>query len=128
MVGLNSLEEAVLDKLLEGDHPLLVALRAQARNGRLASRDYSGAGFFCAFWVPQEMALREVERDFHFGDVVASMDGLEHGAGFVIFVRRGKLDMLEGYTFGESWPESVRNLELTYEREPRNLNLPDMQG
>jgi len=116
-------EEAVLDKLLAGDDPLLGTLRCQASVARLASREESGVGFFLAFEVPGGAPTLPVPSDFHFGDVTASIDGLQFGAGFVLFVRGGRLDSLEGYSHDEPWPETIRAFELTYLREPRDLTF-----
>lgn len=121
MEDLNALEHAVLDKLLAGDHPVLITLRAQAESARVRRREYTGVGFFCDFEVSSDVPRLVVENDFHIGDVNASMAGLQHGAGFVLFVRNGCLATLEGYTYEEPWPREVRNLELTYLREPREL-------
>lgn len=121
MKGLNELEQAVLDKLLAGDHPVLAALRVQAERARVTRRESTGAGFFCDFAVPSDVPPLAATRDFRIGDVNASLDGLEHGAGFVLFVRDGRLAMLEGYTYEERWPREIGNLRLTYQREPREL-------
>jgi hypothetical protein len=123
MKGLNEFEQAVVDKLLDGDHPTLIALRTQAERAQVIRREYTGTGFFCDFDVPSDLAPLAGPSDFHVGDVNASLDGLEHGAGFVLFVRNGRLAMLEGYTYQEAWPKEVRNLKLTYHREPRELAL-----
>jgi len=121
MDGLNALEQAVLDKLLAGDHPVLVALRAQAEKARVTRREYTGVGFFCDFDTSLGVSPLETRSDFHLGDVNASLDGLKHGAGFILFVRKGRLATLEGYTYEEPWPQKIQNLELTYQREPRQL-------
>lgn len=125
MKGLNDFEMALLDKLLAGDHPVLCVLRKQANKGRLVSREYTGAGFFCIFEVPTDVPSAIAGSDFHFGDVNACIDGLQHGAGFVVFVRNGRLHMLEGYSFDEPWPQALNSFVLSYQIEPRNLKLPD---
>ena len=122
MDGLNEFEAAVLEKLLAGDSPALVVLRAQAQAARLSSREYTGAGFFLSFDVPAD-APTVAAKDFHFGDVDAVVDGLRHGAGFVLFVRGGRLDVLEGYSYEEPWPKEISGFKLTYQREPRELWL-----
>ena len=124
VAGLNEFEQAVLEKLLAGDHPVLAVLRAQAQAARLASREYTGAGFFLSFDVPPDASLLPT-KDFHFGDVNAVVDGLRYGAGFVVFVRGGRLDTLEGYSYEEPWPKEIRGFKLSYQREPRELSLPD---
>lgn len=124
MENLTVFERAVLDKLLAGDRPVLAALQAQAQAARLASREYTGAGFFLSFDVPLEAPILAT-KDFRFGDVNAAVDGLQYGAGFVIFVRGGRLDTLEGYSYEEPWPNEIRNFKLAYQREPREIELPE---
>lgn len=124
MEGLNALEQAVLDKLLSGDHPALSTLRAQAAQARLVGRELSGVGFFCSFEVPPEAPRLEPPGSFDIGDVNADVSGLKHGAGFVLFIRNGRLDMLEGFSYDEPWPQAIGQFMLTYQREPRDLSLP----
>jgi hypothetical protein len=50
-------EEAVLEKLLAGEHPVPVRLRAQAPKVRLVSREHTGVGFYCSFEVPADVLL-----------------------------------------------------------------------
>jgi hypothetical protein len=127
MENLTEFERAVLSKLLAGDHPVLTALRVQAQKARLASREYTGAGFFLSFDVPPEAPILAT-KDFHFGDVNATVDRLQYGAGFVIFVRGGRLDTLEGYSYEEPWPNEIENFKLAYQREPREIELPEPHG
>jgi len=121
MEGLNDLEQAVLDKLLSGDHPVLAALRAQAAKARLIKRECTGVGDFCYFKVPAEAPI--LKGDFVIDDINAELEGLAHGAGFQIFITDGRLDVLEGYTYDEPWPQEVGKFTLTYLSEPRNLSL-----
>ena len=56
-------------------------------------------------------------------DVTVEIEGLRHGAGFVLFLGDGLLDMLEGYSYGEPWPSRVGRFSL--QRHPRaSLPLP----
>ncbi|HEY2410271.1 MAG TPA: hypothetical protein VGI10_29905 [Polyangiaceae bacterium] len=113
MEGLNDLEQAVLDKLLAGDHPRLAILRAQAASARLASHETTGVGFFCIFDIPTRVASMDVP-DFTIDDVDGELQGLAHGAGFVLFVHGGRLKMLEGFSYDEPWPEQIRDFSLRY--------------
>lgn len=123
MKDLDKFERAVLEKLFAGDHAVLAVLREQAQEARIASRKYTGAGFFLAFEVPPNAPVFSTQ-EFHFGDVSAVIDGLRYGAGFVVFVRDGRLDTLEGYSYEEPWPNKIRDFELSYRREPRDLSFP----
>ncbi len=118
---LNDLERAVLNKLLSGDHPVLATLRKQATKVHLIKREYTGVGFFCNFDVSSEAPI--LKGNFTIDDVNADIDSIKHGAGFVLFIANGRLDVLEGYTYDEPWPKDVGKFTLTYMNEPRNLSL-----
>lgn len=122
MEGLEDLARSVLDKLLAGEHPVLGALRVQAQHARLLTRESTGVGFYCSFDVPPDIPIVE-PRNFEIDDVNGELQGLAHGAGFVLFIRDGRLDMLEGFSYNEPWPSEIRNLKLNYHHEPRKLKI-----
>lgn len=123
MECLSPFERAVLDALLAGDEPEFLVLRSHAAAAKLSARQETGAGFILTFDVPlSEQAL--ACPDFHFGDVTATLEGLKNGAGFVVFIRDGRLAALEGYSYDEDWPEVMGGFTLSYERQPRPLVFP----
>lgn len=121
MKNISPLESAVLEKLLFGEDPTLSILRAQTRCAHVASRQFTGAGFYLVFGLPEDAPKVAGEPNFEIGDVHAKLEGLQHGAGFVLFIKNGRLDMLEGYSYDEPWPTQTRGIELFYERTPREL-------
>lgn len=121
MIGLTDLEQAVLDKLLAGDHPVLATLRQQSTQARLAKREYTGVGFYCDLEVSSDAPT--VQGDFYLGDVCAELNGLAHGAGFVLYIRGGRLNMLEGYTYDEQWPDRIRGFSLRYSESDRKSEM-----
>ena len=70
----------------------------------------------------------------HLGGVEATIEGLEHGVGFTLFLTDGWLDNLEGYTYDEPWPDTIETFSLRYWRQPRDLTglgslaWPDASG
>jgi hypothetical protein len=123
MRELNAIESAVLGKLLEGELPVLASLRGQLPLLRVTRRELTGVGFFTEFALPGGLALAASPRRVAFGDVLADMDGLEHGAGFVLFVEDGVIAMLEGYTTAnETWPKSIERFALRYWPPERDLS------
>jgi hypothetical protein len=122
---LTKLECAVLEKLLAGDLPALEALRSQARSSRIVERRMTGVGFFTTFAVPPDVP--RVQGSFQLGDVLGKLEGLAHGAGFLLWVEDGVLEMLEGYTFDEPWPEEIREFSLEY-LEHREQDLQRLRG
>jgi len=123
METLNELEVQVLRTLLAGDHASLAALRRQLEGCRVRKREYSGAGFFAELDVPaNEQRAPVTSGRVRFGDVVADVEGVEHGVGFVLFIDNGTMTMLEGYTFDEPWPEQARLIRTRYLSGPRDLS------
>ena len=122
---IEDLEHAVLEWLLAGDHPALECLRAQAAVARVAARKMSGVGFFTDFDVPADVRLLASPRDLELGDVDADLEGLVHGASFVLFVRKGRIDFLEGHSRAEPWPAALGTFRLRYREEPRDLRALD---
>lgn len=122
MTALNGIEEAVLDWLLAGANPSLKVLRAQRERLSVVKREFTGVGFFTEFGHPPGVVKLSGSRRVRFGDVFADVRGMEHGAGFVLFIDDGLITMLEGYSLAnESWPESPEWYGLRYRKVDRDL-------
>ena len=121
-VGLNQLERNVMDMLLGGDDPILNVLREQYRIAEVVEREMTGAGSTSRSPFRPGAARLDGRGSMHLGDVAARIEGLWHGAGFVLFVRDGAIDFLEGFSYDEPWPSSVECFSLSYiEGEERDL-------
>lgn len=111
------IEQAVLEMLLAGSIPLLVELRRQFEVCTIKKRKFTGHGFFTDFSVPEETQKR-VGLDLVLDDVLGEdISGLQNGAGFLLFIKDGILDYLEGFSYEERWPESVNEFKLTYSKK-----------
>jgi hypothetical protein len=118
---LTQLEREALDMLLKGSDPVLGILRKQLNASHFDQRNHSGAGFFMQFSIPAGIPRIPSGRSFSFGDVIADIEGLERGAGFVVRVTKGALDYLEGYSYEENWPTEVKGFSLKYVKGSRDL-------
>jgi hypothetical protein len=115
MSDLTELEAAVLRELFSGESPCLSALRAQVDAATVVARTMTGVGFFLEFAIPEHIPAAAIaRRELRFGDVQATIPGLEHGAGFLVLIQNGKLRELEGYTYDEPWPAFVDKFALSY--------------
>ena len=90
-------------------------------DARLARRECTGVGFYCDIEVDSNAPT--VRGDFHIGDVHGELDGLAHGAGFVLFIRCGRVSMLEGFTYDEPWPGQIQGFSLKYSDPERKAEL-----
>jgi hypothetical protein len=106
------LERAVLERLLSGEHPLLEQLRKQLAVCHVIRRELTGVGFYTHFGV--DNVLPADDANVRFGDVLAEVDGMAHGAGFVLYVEHGRLSMLEGYGYDDPWPNPITAFTLRY--------------
>jgi hypothetical protein len=113
-MSLNELEQTVLQLLLAGDDPILALLRAQLDAATITSREMTGVGFFTNFDIPESVERTSPE-NFELSDVHAYIEGVAHGAGFILFIRQGALSCVEGYTYGDdSWPAVPVIIEAYY--------------
>lgn len=109
MNKLTPFEEEAIRTILRGNHPVVLALRAQLDRCAVAHRELTGVGFFTSLAVPSDIPSVPLRRRLHLGDVSATMDGVAHGVGVVLFVDDGRLALLEGFTYDEPWPDEVVN-------------------
>lgn len=108
-------EKEVVEKLLAGDYDKLKILRKQYEKAKIKSREFSGTGFFTSFVIPDYAPRLNHSKSFHLGDVIGEIDGVKNGVGFLLFVKEGAINFLEGYTYGdEKWPENIINYKITY--------------
>jgi hypothetical protein len=116
---LRPLERDVLDWILRGDDPILRVLRRQLMAASISGRQLTGAGLYVDFVVPDDVPRLDeslgTKSDFAFGSVGAVFEEVNVEVGFVLFVRGGRIAMLEGYTYGnEPWPEPEGKYRLFY--------------
>jgi hypothetical protein len=120
------MEKEVMMKLLDGDR--LMILRNQYIRALTKKREFSGTGFFTSFEVPKDVKKLKTPKLVQLGDVVAQIMGVKDGVGFVLFIKNGTIDFLEGYVYGdEKWPNEVKEYEVSYlsgiERDMEKLRL-----
>jgi hypothetical protein len=109
---MNSLELAVLDKMLAGDHPILEGLRRSLLRVVVRSRKLTGVGFFTDLELPDGTSFPWPGTSrFIVNDVNGQIGGSEHGAGFVAFIDKDSF-CLEGFTYDEPWPKEIGAFEL----------------
>jgi hypothetical protein len=92
------------------------ALRQQIDTAQVVSFRNSGAGFFSNLMVAADVLLLTEKSPLNgaYGNVL----GIEHGMGFIVFLKDGRLSMIEGYCNG---PVSTAEIDFScavYEMMP----------
>ena len=100
-------------------------LREQFAVAAVSSREYTGVGFCTHFTIPDIARRLAFARRVVIGDVYADVAGLQHGAGFLIFVEHGMLDMLECFIVEDAWPGQACIRRLYY-LHPKELGSPSL--
>jgi hypothetical protein len=125
-IDFTDFEKELMDKLLDGDDIVLAILRKQFQDSSIKFRKDTGVGFYLTFYIPNDLPpiFDEVplcKPNFCFGDVKAHIQGLRNGAGFLIWVKNGYLDQLEGYTYDEKWIHEIKSFKLNYLTGKRDI-------
>ncbi len=119
-------ERAVLDMVFSVDCACAVPLREQLCDCVVSRREYSGVGFFTDILPnPSAPPIANTGRIW-FGGVYAEVEGVKHGAGFVVLIDNGYIDMLEGYTYDDPWPDQVTGFTLSYV-DPAEKHCADLE-
>jgi hypothetical protein len=113
MEPLQDLERAVLDLLAAGDVPSMRQLQEQIATCAVPNRELTGTGFFTTLDVDRGSVAPVEGLPSRSGDVHLEIEGLAHGAGFVLFIEDGYIRTLEGYPYDEPWPDAVGDFRLS---------------
>ena len=113
---MTEVEAAVVTALLAGNREELGILRQQVRHAMVRSRTHTGIGFWTYFDVPPGAPRLTDSGRLRLSDVGAEIQDVEHGAGFVLWVERGEIDCLEGFTYAGDWPKEPKLIRCYYLR------------
>jgi hypothetical protein len=124
VTGLTKLEHAALRSIFSETPDIAPALLRQLELATVADRENTGGGFFTTIIVaenaPRVRSPKVLGYETH-----AHVKGMEHGLGFVLFMKDGALDMLEGYALAGS-TSALDLTELLFEifRVAQNETVP----
>jgi len=106
-------EIAVMTKIISENPELSTKLKKQYDSAIIVNREFTGVGFFTTFEITDKTSRLENYLNLELGNTQARIEGLEFGAGFVLFVRNGLIELLECFSYGgETWPSQVISFSL----------------
>jgi hypothetical protein len=83
----------------------------------VSDREFTGAGFLTEFERSEELKLFDDGVSLRWGKVGARLNASKLETGYLIYVDDGYVTAVEGYTYGDEWPNEVEQIEL-YELKP----------
>ena len=102
------LELAVIKKSLSGDRPFFDQLRKQIDYLETLKRDVNSAGFFTEFFVPDELKIGDLRGMI---DDVGTTTKTQQSICFMLYIEKGKINMLEGYIIPGDWPTNYEDID-----------------
>jgi hypothetical protein len=126
MRALWPIERAVLDAVGCDNPSLAEPLRQQADAAQVIEHENTGVGFFSTVTVEGEVPplLDGSPLDDAFGTI----GGLEHGMGFVVFFEKGRLSLIEGYSFGDAETADIDFGEVEFDVKPWSVSTGAANG
>lgn len=121
---LTALERAVLEAFVTRVPAEEGILREQVAACRVTSRELTGVGFFTSLAVPEGSRPLTSIAGRALSGVSAEIQGLQHGAGFVLWFEDGRLDQIEGFTYDEPWPERTDGFSVSVDVGPGPIGEP----
>lgn len=109
MTAFTQLELAALQSIFSETPELAPQLERQLSVASVTERENTGVGFFTTISVPPTTVAIDWSEPLS-GETHARVPSLEHGLGFVLFFDDGRIETLEGFTYGS---ESTASLDLT---------------
>ncbi len=104
-------ENDVMTAIIKKESGISKNLYAQYIHSNVVSREFTGYGFYTTYAVNQKYKIKTIKNAM-LGDINASINDLKHGAGFILYINNGLIDVLECYTYDENFPLNVTRYEL----------------
>jgi hypothetical protein len=113
----NELERLVIARMLADRE--LKPIRSSVNFDRVivSDRGLSGAGFLTELEPSDELRLFDSGVSLRWGEVGARLNASKVETGYLVYVDDGYVTAVEGYTYGEPWPDAIDEIEL-YELTP----------
>jgi len=109
MTAFTELELAALHSIFSEAPELAPKQELQLSVATVTERENTGVGFFTSISVPSTAIPIDRSEPLS-GETHARVAGIEHDMGFVLFFNDGRIETLEGFTYGT---ESTAALDLT---------------
>lgn len=116
MRSLWPIEQAVLEATAQEYPAYANHLRSQAKSAQVSEFENSGAGFFSAVSISREAPL--LPDKAYVDGAHGSVEGIEHGMGFIVFLEGGRLSLIEGYCHGNVSTDDVDFSTVDFEVMP----------
>lgn len=113
----SALEKAVIGRMLSDRELEPARSTVDFDKVSVSSREYTGLGFLTELESAEELKLFKDGVSLRWGNVGARLNASRQETGYLVYVDNGYVTAVEGYTYGDDWPDQVEQIEL-YELKP----------
>lgn len=113
IAGFEQFEREVMEMIAKENPKFEAKIMAQYEKAHVIKREFMGHGFFTNFEVTDPADSLGDGYDNQLGNLTVEFPGVKYGACFVLFIKNGFIEMLEGAVNGDDpWPESITQYKL----------------
>ncbi len=109
---LKSIEIAIINCLLSDKDVGLIKNSVDFDQIKVVSRDFTGPGFLTELRSNQKLKLFSDGVSKRWGKVGARLNSPGIETGYLLYIDNGYLTSIEGYTYGENWPDEIYEFEI----------------
>jgi hypothetical protein len=106
------IERAVIEAMLADRDLKPVLLTVDFDAVTVIDREFSGVGFLTECERSDVLKLFGNDVFLRWGNVGARLNASKLETGYIVYVDNGYVTGVEGFTYGEPWPDVVKEFEL----------------
>ncbi len=118
------LEKTVIGSILADRELNPIRLSVNFNAVTVRDREFTGAGFLTEFEPTEELKLFDDVVSLRWGKVGARLNSSKVETGYLVYVDNGYVTAVEGYTYGDEWPNQVEQIELYALKPGTELQTP----
>jgi hypothetical protein len=114
MKRLTKFETIIIEAIFKcnNENVYIEQIKRQYNEMKVVRREYTGAGFYTHFEISDKKLSLGENVNFELGGIEADIKGFKMEAGFIIFIRSGFIDFLEGYSYVDVWNREKKIKQL----------------
>ena len=101
IAGFEQFEREVMEMIAKENPKYEAKIMAQYEKAHVIKREFTGHGFFTDFDITDPADSLGCGYNNQLGDLTAEFPEVKFGAGFVLFIKNGFIEMLEGAVNGD---------------------------
>ena len=113
IAGFEQFERGVMEMIAKENPKYEAKIMAQYEKAHVIKREFTGHGFFTDFDITDPADSLGEGYDNQLGNLTVKFPGVKYGACFVLFIKNGFIEMLEGAVNGnDPWPDRITEYKL----------------